>query len=56
MMGHHTVKFEHRPAAARWARENGCGWDIGTCRAAVFGGRLDVLKVRAAAQTAFHLW
>ena len=28
----------------KWARENGCPWDIGTASAAAYQGRLETLK------------
>ena len=28
----------------KWARENGCPWDVGTCACAAEGGHLEVLK------------
>ena len=28
----------------KWARENGCPWDEGTCTAAAWRGHLEILK------------
>jgi hypothetical protein len=28
----------------KWARENGCPWDVNTCRRAAAEGHLEVLK------------
>ena len=36
--------FVRSVALLRWARENGCPWDVGTCDAAAAAGNLEVLQ------------